>query len=184
VTLVGLKLTSFVASRTRGDFVRPPGAVEEEYFTRLCIRCGACVQVCPTKAIVLATFEDGIDVVDTPKIDPIMGPCEFYRGRCEETQLCSEICPTGALQSVNREEVQMGTVELIRDICIAEEGKECVVCDEMCPIPEAVEIDEELKPIFFDEECVGCGICVNNCPAEPKALFLIPKGAIRIKWAK
>ena len=178
------KLTSFISFRTKADIVRPPGAVEEEYFNRLCIRCGICLEVCPTRTIVFTSFEDGIEVVDTPKIDPLVGPCEFYRGRCEETQLCSKFCPTEALQLVDREKVQMGTVELIRDLCIAEEGAECVVCDEMCPIPEAVEISEDLKPEFDDEECVGCGICVYHCPAEPKALILRPKGAKRVKWVK
>lgn len=176
------KLSALISSRARADIVRPPGAVEEEYFNRLCIRCGICLEVCPTKAIVFTTFDDGIEVVDTPKIDPLIGPCEFYRGRCEEIQLCSKYCPTGALQQVDREKVQMGTIELIQDLCIAEEGAECVVCDEMCPIPEAVEIAEDLKPLFYDEECIGCGICVYHCPPEPKALVLRSKGAKRVKW--
>lgn len=181
-TLGVLKLTSYLSSRSKSDLLRPPGAIEEEYFNNLCIRCGICLEVCPTNTIVLATFENGIEVVDTPKIDPVIGPCEFYRGRCEEIQQCSKFCPTGALQLVDREEVQIGTIMFIRDLCIAEEGKECVVCDEMCPIPEAVEITEDLKPAFNNEECVGCGICVYHCPAEPKALILQPKGAKRVKW--
>ena len=62
--------------------------------------------------------------------------------------------------------------------------RECVVCDELCPIQEAVEITEDLKPEFNDDECVGCGICVYSCPPEPKALILNPKGAKRVKWEK
>ena len=178
------KLAALVSSQTRKEIVRPPGAVDEDFFNRLCVRCGICLEVCPTNAIVLATFEDGIEIVNTPKIDPLIGACEFYRGRCEDIQLCGKFCPTGALQLVDREEVQMGTVELIRDLCIAEEGQECVVCDEMCPIQEAVDITEDLKPEFNDEECVGCGICIYNCPPEPKALILKPKGAKRVKWVK
>jgi len=183
-SLSTLKLASLIPSRPRKDTLRPPGAVKEEYFNRLCVRCGICLEVCPTKAILLADFNDGIEAVDTPKIDPTVGQCEFFRGRCEEVMRCSQFCPTGALQLVDKEEVKIGTVELIPEKCLAYIGKECLVCDEMCPVPEAITITEDLKPVFHDEKCIGCGTCVYYCPAESKALTLRSNGAKRVQWQK
>ncbi len=37
-------------SRTHG-FVRPPGSLAEADFLDRCIRCGACIQACPTSFI-------------------------------------------------------------------------------------------------------------------------------------
>ena len=179
-----LKLVSLIPSGARGDIVRPPGAVDKEYFNVLCVRCGICLEVCPTKAIVLAGFEDGIAAVNTPKIDALIGPCEFFRGRCEEVMLCSKFCPTGALQPVDKEKVKLGTVELNPDRCLAYMGKECVVCDEMCPVTDAITLTRDLKPVFHGDKCVGCGTCVNACPADPKALTLTSKGAKRAKWLR
>ena len=33
------------------EFIRPPGSVREKDFLKKCIRCGECMQVCPTNAI-------------------------------------------------------------------------------------------------------------------------------------
>ncbi len=176
-----LKIASLVPSRSATEIVRPPGAVEEEYFNAFCVRCGICLEVCPTGAIVLASYMDGVETVSTPKIDATVGPCEFYRGRCDKVMKCSEFCPTGALKQVDKAEVKMGTVEFTADECLAYEGKECIVCDEMCPVPDAITRTEDIKPIFHSEKCVGCGICVYSCPAEPKALTLRSKGTKRVK---
>ena len=179
-----LKLVSLTSTEAQKDVIRPPGAVDEVNFNLLCVRCGICLEVCPTKTIVYAGFQDGIMSVNTPKIDPLIGPCEFFRGRCEETMLCSKYCPTDALQLVNKELVKLGTVDFNPESCLAFQGKECVVCDEMCPVPEAITITEDLKPVFHRDKCIGCGACVNSCPAIPNALTLLPKDVKRIKWLR
>ena len=184
VALSALKLISLVPFRPGKEVLRPPGAVTEEYFNRLCVRCGICLEVCPTRTILLANFSDGLEEVDTPKIDPTAGPCEFYRGRCEEIMRCSKFCPTGALQLVDKDEVKIGTVELVSENCLAYVGKECVVCSEMCPVSGAVTITDDLKPIFQGEKCVGCGVCIYYCPAEPKALKLQPNQSRHVQWPK
>ncbi len=182
--LAVLKFASLFSSGARSDVVRPPGAVDEEYFNLLCVRCGICLEVCPTKAIVLAGFKDGLAAVNTPKIEPLIGPCEFFRGRCEDVMLCSKFCPTHALQLSDRDKVKLGSIRFNPDLCLAYMAKECVVCDEMCPVQDAITLTRDLTPVFHEDECVGCGICVNSCPADPKALTLIPKGAKRTKWPK
>jgi len=177
-----LRIISIIPYGDQMAVARPPGAVNEKHFSTLCVRCAICLEVCPTKAIVLAGLEAGIAAVNTPKIEPLVGPCEFFRGRCEEAMQCSQFCPTGALQLVNREEAKMGTVDFVPDVCLAHVGKECVVCDEMCPVPDAITLTRDLKPVFHEDSCVGCGICVHACPADPKALVLSPRGAKRATW--
>jgi ferredoxin-type protein NapG len=177
-----MKMASLIPASTDTVVVRPPGAIAEAYFPLLCVRCGICLEVCPTKAIMLGGFEEGIATVNTPKIDPLNGACEFMRGRCEESMRCADHCPTGALQRVAKEQVKLGTVKFNHDSCLAYHGKECVVCSEMCPVPGAIVVTEDLKPTFNPDKCVGCGTCVYSCPANPKALGLLAEGAKRTKW--
>jgi len=173
------RILSLDPNNNRSDIVRPPGALEESVFNLLCIRCGLCLEVCPTECIVFAGLNDGVGTVNTPKIDAMIGECEFYRGRCEEEMQCSKQCPTKALQLVGKDKVRVGTVDFHPDYCIAYLGKECIVCAEMCPVPGAIENTEDLKPIFNEEKCIGCGSCVYSCPANPKALSLSSRGSRR-----
>ena len=180
--LGGLGLLSLIPSREDSHTIRPPGAVDEAYFNFLCVRCGICLEVCPTGTIVLTGFENGPAAADTPKINPLISPCEFYRGRCEERMECIQQCPTGALRQVEKEKVKLGTVSFDQDHCLAHQGQECVVCSEMCPVPGIITVTKDLKPLFDLEKCVGCGTCVYSCPAIPKALTLLSDGATRVKW--
>lgn len=172
-----LRVASFLRP-VQAQALRPPSAVEGEDFNTLCIRCGICQGVCPAKIITLAGVDQGVEGLSTPRIDISRGYCEFMRGRCDEAMLCGVHCPTGALRNAHGEDVKIGTLRFTDGRCLAYQGKECLVCDESCPIPEAITITD-LKPVFHDDKCVGCGTCVNNCPASPKALELLPIGARR-----
>ncbi len=48
--------------------LRPPGAVSEDEFLALCIKCGQCLQVCPYHSIKLADFAKGHGI-GTPYIE-------------------------------------------------------------------------------------------------------------------
>ena len=172
VLLSGL-LPSFVRGK---ELVRPPGAVSEDFFNSLCIRCGECVEVCPTSAIVFADVADGITKVGTPKIDALKGPCEAVKGRCEGNLRCVNQCPTSALRHVEGDELKIGHASLDEPLCIAWTEGDCLVCYEVCPVFGAIVLTEDRKPVFNREVCVGCGRCVYACPAEPKALMLLPEG--------
>jgi len=180
-----LALSRLISVRGQADVVRPPGAIVEEHFNSVCLRCGVCLQVCPSKAIVLAGLEDGIATANTPKIDPLSGPCEFLVGRCQDSMRCTKECPTGALQPIDRDEVKLGSAELDKDKCIAWlETGDCLVCQEVCPVIDAITVNQDLKPVFHENICVGCGTCVYACPADPKALVLLPRGARRVAWPR
>jgi len=111
IVLGGFGLLSLVPDGGNPHIVRPPGAVDEVYFRVLCVRCGICLEVCPTGTIVLTGFENGPAAANTPKIEPIISPCEFYRGRCEQRMQCALHCPTGALRQVEKERVKLGNDE-------------------------------------------------------------------------
>ncbi|MBZ0242220.1 MAG: 4Fe-4S dicluster domain-containing protein [Bacteroidales bacterium] len=90
--------TAFVFDRKaaeampREDFLRPPGAIDEEDFLYGCIKCGLCVQICPVQAISLAGAREGLGF-GTPYIEPRVQACDFS---CDALQ-CIEVCPTAAL---------------------------------------------------------------------------------------
>ncbi len=74
------------------NFLRPPGAIDEETFVYACIKCGLCVQICPVEAIKLADINKGLNY-GTPYIDVREQACDFS---CDSLQ-CVETCPTAVL---------------------------------------------------------------------------------------
>jgi Pyruvate/2-oxoacid:ferredoxin oxidoreductase delta subunit len=78
----------------------------------------------------------------------------------------------------------LGTAIIDKNICIAwKENKECIVCEEHCPIPQkAIKSNDEFfngkrvpKPYVDISLCVGCGICQNKCPTRPeRAIKVLP----------
>jgi ferredoxin-type protein NapG len=84
--------TKTAAARVTTDFLRPPGAINENDLIYGCIKCGLCVQICPVQAIKLADISKG-NAYGTPYIDPRTQPCDFS---CDALQ-CVETCPTAVL---------------------------------------------------------------------------------------
>jgi len=158
-----------VAKRMRSGIIRPPAALEEGDFLNRCIRCGNCMKVCITNGLQPVIFKAGFEGVWTPELVPEIGYCEY---RCT---LCGNTCPTGAIQPLTLEKkmkTKLGTAVITQSICIPwAEGKECIVCEEHCPVPDkAIKLISEggiSKPYVDKALCVGCGICQNKCPVRP-----------------
>ncbi|RMG21949.1 MAG: 4Fe-4S dicluster domain-containing protein, partial [Methanobacteriota archaeon] len=107
--------------------LRPPGAVSEDRFIQLCIRCRKCVEVCPFKSIKISHGFPGIDE-GTPYIVPREIPCYL----CMK---CPPVCPTGALKNnIKKEEVKMGIAAINQSTCMAYNGIICRACFERCPM--------------------------------------------------
>ncbi len=83
----------YFAPKLKADklLLRPPGAVEEDDFLKLCIKCGQCLQVCPYDSILLEDIDGGASV-GMAYIDPAKRGCYL----CEAFP-CILACPTGAL---------------------------------------------------------------------------------------
>ena len=67
--------------------IRPPGAVIEEEFLSLCIRCDKCREACPWEIIRPILLTESIISAGTPILE----------GHCLRCWLCIPVCPTGAL---------------------------------------------------------------------------------------
>ena len=136
--------------------LRPPGAVDEKDFEKLCIRCRKCELVCPYKSIKTAHAEWGVKM-GTPIIVPREIPCYL----CMK---CPEVCPSGALQVVDKKKVAMGKAVIDTSLCLPYNGIICRACFERCPIyREAITLKDEMYPEVHPDKCVGCGICEQVC---------------------
>ena len=152
--------------------IRPPGSVEEDQFAAKCIRCGACMKVCPTNGLQPALREAGLEGFWTPVLVPRIGCCT------EQCNACGEVCPTDAIEPFKIEDkkhIFIGTAVIDRKHCIAwDEDKKCLVCDEYCSY-QAVEwkvVDGFKRPFVDKKKCVGCGICEFACPIKPAAIII------------
>ncbi len=147
----------------------PPGAKGIENLRRHCTGCQLCVSVCPNGVL-------------RPSSDPerIMQPeCSYERGHCRpECTKCSEVCPTGAIEKITREEkssVQTGHAVWIKENCVVTtDNVECGNCARHCPsgaimmVPSVPGVESSPKiPAVNEERCIGCGACEHLCPSRP-----------------
>ncbi len=155
-----------------GGVIRPPAALKESEFKERCVRCGNCMKVCITNGLQPTAMQSGVEGIWTPRLVPEIGYCEY------ECNLCGQVCPTGAIPALElevKEKTKLGLAMVDRDICLAwAENKECLVCEEHCPIPDkAIKkvgkagARRVRRPEVDANLCVGCGICQNKCPVSP-----------------
>ncbi|MBU5638561.1 4Fe-4S binding protein [Geomonas sp. Red69] len=164
----------------QAKLLRPPGVRDEDEFLKKCVRCGECMKVCLRSALYPAFFQAGAEGLYTPLLVPRLGYCEY------NCTLCGQVCPTGAIPDLPREEKQrqvIGKAVFDKNHCLPFAKRiDCIVCEEHCPIPgkairsERVELTgfdgarrTVQQPYVVDELCNGCGICENVCPLEGKA---------------
>lgn len=181
--------------------LRPPGAVDEEFFLSRCIRCGECMKVCPNNALQPATTESGIEGLWTPVLVPRLGYCET------SCVLCSQVCPTGAIWEITPKEkgwtvdlnsatkpVRLGTAFYDRGRCLPwAMAIDCIVCEEWCPTsPKAIylrptdvldaagNLKQVKQPYVDPARCVGCGACEHACPVQDRpAVYVTSVGESR-----
>ena len=153
-----------------------------------CIGCGNCRDICPCAAI---TMEDPSDIrpIDKNKkgANPVRPKIDY--GRCSFCALCVEMCPTGSLK-MSKDLIYTSTdADAFAWIPMEEQGREpgFVQSNEITPLMLEAEEMEELEPEVrkksfeeiikgFTEEqarkeamrCLGCGICMQGCPAHMK----------------
>ena len=160
--------------RQPATMIRPPGATAVD-FSALCVRCGACIRVCPTQGLQPSLFEGGVQNLFTPRLVPRLGYCSF------PCNACGQVCPTEAIPPLGLEEKQQAVIGLAsvnRDRCLPwAHNLPCIVCEEACPVAEKAIWLEEVevlngdgepallqRPQVHQELCTGCGICEFQCP--------------------
>ncbi len=112
----------YFAPRLKADklLLRPPGAVDEDDFLKLCIKCGQCLQVCPYDSIELEDIDGGASM-GMAYIDPLKRGCYL----CEAFP-CILACPTGALDHEKDEikYIHMGMAVIVNEsACLALQNK-------------------------------------------------------------
>ncbi|MFP4587864.1 MAG: 4Fe-4S binding protein [Desulfohalobiaceae bacterium] len=169
---------------TPPDLVRPPGAVPETEFLNQCLRCGLCMQACPTNMLQPAWAQAGLSGVYSPLAVARRGPCE------PECNACGQVCPSGAIRELSLQEkhwAKMGTAVINRRACIAwEMDRDCLICDEACPFGavslERIPGQEAAVPFVQDRKCTGCGFCEHACPVRAESAILVtPMAELRLQ---
>jgi polyferredoxin len=196
-----MRSTPGFAAEKHERLLRPPGAVDEEFFLSRCIRCGECMKVCPNNALQPALTEAGIEGLWTPVLVPRLGYCET------SCVLCSQVCPTGAIWEITAKEkgwsvdissgarpVRLGTAFYDRGRCLPwAMATDCIVCEEWCPTsPKAVylrpvevidaagNVKQVKQPYLDPSRCVGCGACEHACPVQDRpAVYVTSVGESR-----
>ena len=147
----------------------PPGSLSFQNLATRCTGCQLCVSECPNQ--VLRPSSD---------LMHLMQPTMSYdHGYCRpECTRCSEVCPAGAIQKIDKEEktaIQIGHAVWIKRNCVPiTDGVECGNCARHCPSGaiEMVPLDENdeespMVPAINEAACIGCGACEYVCPARP-----------------
>jgi ferredoxin len=144
--------------------ITPPGSKSVKSFYQHCTACQLCVAECPN------------DVLrPSGRLDYLMQPeMSFEKGFCRpECTRCAELCPTGAIQKITKEEktqYHVGTAGVNVDLCLEATGKSpCGKCAEVCPTGAIamVQQGETRRPAVAEEICIGCGKCEYLCPVRP-----------------
>jgi ferredoxin len=163
-----------ITRRQPATLLRPPGATPTD-LSALCVRCGACLRVCPTQGLQPSLFEGGVQNLLTPRLVPRLGYCSF------PCHACGQVCPTGAipnLELVVKQHTPLGLASINRDRCLPwAYDTPCIVCEEACPVEsKAIKLEEAevvdargetvrlQRPRVVRELCIGCGVCEYQCP--------------------
>jgi ferredoxin len=170
---VGLFRSEPAVLRDAPYLVLPPGAVKPELLSR-CIRCGICLKVCPTSGLQPAMGTAGWTGLWTPVLVSRLGHCDY------SCTACGQNCPRtpSSLSTWRPSAAVIGHCSIDRNRCIPwADNRICLVCEEMCPLPEKAILLEEVtiqtvqgetvevkRPHVLRDRCIGCGICENRCP--------------------
>ena len=153
----------------------PAGSLSARNMRRHCTACQLCVTVCPNGILRPST-----------SLETFMQPfMSFERGYCRpECVKCTEVCPTGAIIKMSREEkssTQIGHAVWVHAHCIPlTDGQQCDNCEHHCPTKAITMVssvpgdDNSLKiPAINEELCIGCGACEYLCPSRPLSAIYV-----------
>lgn len=149
--------------------ITPPGSRSADNMLRRCTGCQLCVSDCP----------NGVLRPSGDMMTMMMPVMSYERGYCRpECTRCSEVCPSGAIIPVGKEDkqhIQIGHAVVASNLCVSALGKdECGNCERHCPV-QAIEMvpsdpDDDFSPYvpaINSSLCIGCGACEYVCPVRP-----------------
>ncbi len=153
----------------------PAGAGSLQHFRTHCTGCQLCVSQCPNDVLRPST-----------ELLHLMQPVMSYeRGWCRpECTACSDVCPTGAIRKLLKEEkavTKKGQAYWISQNClVVADGISCGNCARHCPamaiemVPKRGDATGRLLiPAINETRCIGCGACEYVCPARPLSAIVV-----------
>jgi ferredoxin len=190
IAAVALFRSDMLARRDHPYRIQPPGGRENDLLGK-CIRCGECLRACPTGGLQPSITELGLEGLWTPILVPRLGYCDY------SCNACGQVCPVQAIPGLDLDDKRqqvVGSAYIDENRCIAWSDRiECIVCEEMCPLPEkAITLEDvEVKtpngessviqlPRVNRDLCIGCGICEYKCPVSGEAAIRVytPRGLL------
>lgn len=158
----------------------PPGAGSPARFASKCTACMLCAANCKGKVI-----QPPGNGCATVHLDFDHGMCEF------NCNICSSICPTGALMPMTLAEKKrrrIGLAHFTPDICVAvAAGTHCGACAEHCPTGALRMVAPGGHgvpvPVLNEVLCIGCGSCEYPCPVRPEKAIVVKPVGIQVEAA-
>ncbi len=152
----------------KGAAAGTPVIIPEE---RACYLCDLlpCVLSCPSGA--LDSSVSDAEYVDMGKARVVRPEnCLGMKGETVTEDMINRLIAHGTSGEREKE-----LAEKLR----AFSGKACTVCRDMCPYPDrdaaiALTGEKRYAP-EIREKCVGCGVCLELCPAESNVFVIEPK---------
>jgi len=169
---------------------RPPGVFNEDEFQEKCIRCRACVNVCPSHALDAAHLDQGLRNLGTPVLLAADRYCMVFKGlvyppvdlasaknvasvglawkaqgneNAELCEQCIDVCPTQALQPATLAQFHLGTAVVHRENCFGWQYRNCSFpCVDAC-VFNAITLSP--GPVVNPTKCTGCNQCAYVCIA-------------------
>ncbi len=185
-----VKLVDRHLDRKTSSWIRPPFAIPELEFLLACTRCRDCIDACPHQVVFSLPARVGARFAGTPALDLLNKGCHL----CADWP-CVTACQTGALALPSsehgqadgqeglveasernpstslRSQVKLAQVEIDQQHCLPYNGPECGACLHSCPVPGAL-FEDYFKPMIDAALCSGCGLCREQCIADPKAITI------------
>lgn len=115
---------------------------------------------------------------------PRIGYCDY------SCNACGLVCPVRAIPPLSLPEKRgrvIGQAYIDKNRCIPwADHRDCIVCEEMCPVPDkAIKLERVdvphpdggmvsiQQPYVVRERCNGCGICEYKCPVNGESAIRV-----------
>ena len=164
----GLAVITEKQAPKRETPITPPGSGSARHMQQHCTACQLCVSACPNHVLRPST-----------DLMRFMQPTLSYEvGYCRpECTRCSQVCPTGAIQPITKEQktaIHVGHAVWVKSNCVVlTDGVSCGNCARHCPTGAIQMVEYQhngqtvMIPAINESRCIGCGACENLCPSRP-----------------
>jgi len=125
-------------------------------------KCSQCEQECTTSCPqkIINVHPEEHTHAGTPWLNFSVTGCTF----CGD---CAEACPS--LETFEKENVQLGAVQIVYEKCLTWNGVFCMSCVGKCDV-RALQLDERRRLKLKNDLCTGCAMCLHACPADALSL--------------